>query len=233
MTQPTPEVSTEAVVEVALESFATKGFEDTRLDTIAAESGMSKRMIHYHFGDKKGLYIKALQLAITQLRPEQQDMEMDSTVPAEGILRIVDAIYRRMILYPNATRMIALESLFGAGGMKERAALADQSVILLQMDKILMMGQDSGAFRPGISAIDVYTIISSLCMFRIANRSTFVNLYDTDFLAEDNVDGMGELIGDVVLSFLTSTLPSREHMSYLTQHPHVSQSSDANSIYND
>ena len=67
-------VTTDRVVEVALHSFATHGFDETRLEAIAQESGMSKRMIHYHFGDKKGLYLQTFYLAIAQLRPARPAM---------------------------------------------------------------------------------------------------------------------------------------------------------------
>ena len=56
-------VSIDAVVDVAIKQFSRFGFTETKLETIAQESGMSKRMIHYHFGDKKGLYLRALSTA--------------------------------------------------------------------------------------------------------------------------------------------------------------------------
>ena len=49
---------------------------------------MSKRMIHYHFGDKKGLYQRCLVLAIKQLRPTITEMELDSEVPVDGVQKI-------------------------------------------------------------------------------------------------------------------------------------------------
>ena len=41
-----------AVMAAALEEFTAKGYADARLDTIASSSGVSKRMLHYHCGDK-------------------------------------------------------------------------------------------------------------------------------------------------------------------------------------
>ncbi len=39
-----------------------------------------------------------------------------------------------------------------------------------------MLGQDSGAFRPGISANDIFTLIASLTMYRVTNRSMMQTL---------------------------------------------------------
>ncbi|MFV8381959.1 TetR/AcrR family transcriptional regulator [Corynebacterium hindlerae] len=229
----TPTPSTERVVEVALTQFARTGFEETKIDTIAHESGMSKRMIHYHFGDKKGLYLAALKLAIAHLRPEPQDMELESTVPVEGVRKVVEVIYRRITSHPCAVRLMVLENLFGWGDMKNSNPLADQSVVLLQMDKLLMMGQDAGAFRSGISAVDVYSIITSICFHRTVYNATFNNLYSIDLEDEANFEGNLNLVIDTVLAFLTSNLGSREEMSYLKQRSDRNDKGASSAIYDD
>lgn len=208
-------MSTLHVAEIALQHFSRQGFEETRLEPISQESGMSKRMIHYHFGDKKGLYLAALKLAIQQLRPEPQDMELESTVPVEGVRKVVEVIYNQIMSHPEAVRLLVLENLFGRGGLTDNAPLADQSAVLLQMDKLLMLGQDAGAFRPGISAIDVYSIITSLCFHRTVYHATFSNLYGIDLLDEANLEGNRNLVVDTVLAFLTSNLNATHEVSYL------------------
>ncbi|MEZ2122839.1 MULTISPECIES: TetR/AcrR family transcriptional regulator [unclassified Corynebacterium] len=205
----------EQVVAVAMESFARHGFEDTRLEAIAQESGMSKRMIHYHFGDKRNLYVQALLRAVTLIRPDASEMELPSTVPVDGIRKIVQVICRRMFAEPAAVRLILLENLFKHAEVTGASPLADQSAVLLALDRLLMLGQDSGAFRPGISALDIYTVISSLCAFRTSNRDTYLNLYDVDLADDTNTAGLERLAVDAVLSFLTSNMPGTGTMSYL------------------
>ena len=222
--------SEDIATAVALEHFARYGYDETRLDTIAQESAISKRMIHYYFGDKQGLYVRALQLAIKLLRPLPQAMELDSTVPVDAVVKVVEAIVDQMASHPMAVRMVVLENLFGHANMKNATPLADQSSIVLQLDKILMLGQDSGAFRPGVSALDVYAIISSMSMFRVTNPATFANLYATDLRSEDNAAGMKRLVVDAVLSFLTSNMQPHGAMSYLVQENHADRDS---SIYDE
>lgn len=224
---------TARVIETALVQFATVGFDEAKIDTIAQESGMSKRMIHYHFGDKKGLYMEALKLAIEQLRPEPQDMELESTVPVDGVRKVVEVIYQRITSHPDAVRLMVLENLFGWGNMNTSAALADQSVVLLQMDKLLMMGQDAGAFRSGISAIDVYSIITSICFHRTVYSATFNNLYSIDLHDDANYEGNLNLVVDTVLAFLTSNLGSREEMSYLKLRSDSNDKGASSAIYDD
>lgn len=63
------ESATAHVLDVAIRHFSTLGYQDAKLDEIAKEADLSKRMLHYHFGDKKSLYHRSLQAAVAQLRP--------------------------------------------------------------------------------------------------------------------------------------------------------------------
>ena len=46
------------ILAAAEEEFAEKGFYGARVDSIAAASGINKRMIYAHFGNKENLYTK-------------------------------------------------------------------------------------------------------------------------------------------------------------------------------
>ena len=206
--------SVDKVIDVAIEQFSKLGFADTKLDNISRLAGMSKRMIHYHFGDKKGLYQQALAVAARRLNPPAGSLELDSAVPVEGVRTLVDWLFKQHVEHPEAIRMMTMETSTGAldGGH----ALIDVSEVSLHLDKLLMLGQDSGAFRPGISANDIFTLIASLTMYRVTNRSMMQNLLDIDMRSPENTDGMHRMVVDAVLAFLTANIPDSGHGSYLT-----------------
>lgn len=206
--------SVDKVIDVAIEQFSELGFADTKLDNISRLAGMSKRMIHYHFGDKKGLYQQALTVAARLLNPPAGSLELDSAVPVEGVRTLVDWLFKQHVEHPEAIRMMTMESSTDAldGGH----ALIDVSEVFLHLDKLLMLGQDSGAFRPGISANDIFTLIASLTMYRVTNRSMMQNLLDIDMRSPENTDGMHRMTVDAVLAFLTTNIPDSGHSSYLT-----------------
>ena len=60
-----------AVVDAAIVAFAHNGYDDVKLNALARTTGMSKRMIHYHFGNKRGLYLAALKVASARITPPQ------------------------------------------------------------------------------------------------------------------------------------------------------------------
>lgn len=203
------------VVDIAIGQFAEHGFHETRLDTVADLSGMSKRMIHYHFGDKKGLYHRALTEAASRIMPDEADLTVDSSVPVEGVALLVDAMYTVALEQPEAVRLLVLESVQRVLNVTELASLTDQSEASLHLDRLLMLGQDLGAFRPGIAAEDLFYLIHSLAFSRIVGRDLMANLFHMDTMSEENTEGIRRLCVDGVIAFLTANIPDSEHSSYL------------------
>ncbi|MCS5480225.1 TetR family transcriptional regulator [Corynebacterium sp. YIM 101645] len=205
----------DGVIEVALEQFSEHGFPETRLDNIAKISGMSKRMIHYHFGDKRGLYHRCLVAAVERITPAGEEMTLDTTVPVEGVTRLVEAVYSRLIENPDCVRLLAMESLHKVMNLRELAHLHNQSEISLHLDRLLLIGQDAGAFRPGIAAEDLFYLMGSLAFFRLTNQDLMINLFDLDPASAENTGGVRRLMIDAVVSFLTANIRDSGHDSYL------------------
>lgn len=51
-----PEGTRRRILEAALDEFAAKGLDGSRVDAIAARAGVNKRMLYYYFGSKDDLY---------------------------------------------------------------------------------------------------------------------------------------------------------------------------------
>ena len=73
------------------------------------------------------------------------------------------------------------------------------------IDTILVRGRDAGIFTRDVDALDVHMVISSFCVFRIANRHTFGTLFGRDLVAADRRDHYRRMLGDLVVGYLTSS----------------------------
>ncbi|GAA0361592.1 TetR/AcrR family transcriptional regulator [Bacillus horti] len=62
-----PQKTQELILEAATKRFAVGGMAGARVDEIASDSGVNKRMIYHYFGDKQGLYAKVLQVQMQQM----------------------------------------------------------------------------------------------------------------------------------------------------------------------
>lgn len=202
-------------VDIALSHFARQGYAATKLDAVAREAGMSKRMLHYHFGDKRGLYRRAITRAAWSFSPPQEFLDRSYAVPVEGIRRFVDVLYNRMIQHPDSIRIFLRENLDPVLTPDEISGTRNDSEVLLQIERLLLMGQDAGAFRPGVSATDVVVLIASLTFFRVGNYATLDEFGQVNMLSPANTEGMRRLTIDSVLTFLTSNIPNSGYESYL------------------
>src|SRR5882762_3962727 len=55
-----PEKTKKRILEAALAEFAAKGFAGARVDSIARDASINKRMLYHYFGDKEGLFRQVL-----------------------------------------------------------------------------------------------------------------------------------------------------------------------------
>ena len=132
--------SPDAVVHAALTAFARKGYSGAKVESLAKKTGMTKRMIHYHFGDKRGLYTAALRLALEQLAPPENILNRSHAVPVEGMRRFVDALYHAFLHNPDAVRLVLRENLDPAIEAEDASALAGVRDVTLHAERLLLAG---------------------------------------------------------------------------------------------
>src|ERR1043166_4084871 len=61
-----PERSRERILVAAFKEFAAKGFAGARVDCIARQASINKRMLYHYFGDKEALFREVLRRKIEQ-----------------------------------------------------------------------------------------------------------------------------------------------------------------------
>lgn len=213
------DATVDEVVATALRMFADAGFHATKLEDIAKASGMSKRKIHYNFGDKKGLYARAVLRALEQLRPPESVLNRSYAVPVEGMRRFIDALYMAIKDNPDAVVILLREQLDPA--LEDADSLFSQRPedVALHLERLLLIGQDSGAFRPGISADDVLLLLISLCFFPAGVGDVAQGLRGVDFRSDRNITGMRRMVIDTVIAFLTTSISPSGYDSYLEATP--------------
>ncbi len=69
------------------------------------------------------------------------------------------------------------------------------------LEEIIGRGHREKVFREDVTALDTHLLISSYCVFQIANQHTFSHLFDADFASPERRSQMRSLIGDAVLAW--------------------------------
>lgn len=206
------------ILDTALPELVRSGLQANTGD-IAVGAGVPAD--HPLLSDVEGLYDEALRYAFRLIWPRPSDMDVEDYSPAEAVRALVRTAYRRHRAHPDAVRLILTENIQGHAHVTGRPEALEPSPVVLQIDRVLMRGQDFGAFRPGISAEDVYILITSLCTFPAAQGSTFHGHYATDVDYGPTVDGLEMLACDTVLAFLTTSMPTGQGSSYTHASPTI------------
>jgi AcrR family transcriptional regulator len=81
----------ERIVEAMRASVATRGFSASTFDQVARDAGVSRGLLHYHFGSKERLLVEAVRREC-ELRHEQIDRAMAGAGSADEVMAaLVDA----------------------------------------------------------------------------------------------------------------------------------------------
>ncbi|MBO0677593.1 TetR family transcriptional regulator [Mycolicibacterium sp. S2-37] len=209
--EPRPEPQRDAertraeLLAVATEVFAESGYSGARVDEIAQRTRTTKRMIYYYFGGKEGLYMAVLESAYRGIREAEQRLQVDHVDPVVAIRRLAELTFDHHLDHQAFIRLVAIENIHRGeyiSRLESLRSLAKPATSLL--DEILARGREQGVFRPGVEALDVHLVISSYCVFQVANRYTFGFLFDVDFTEASQHAHLRRMIGDVVVGWLTT-----------------------------
>ena len=191
------------LLAVAAATFAEHGYSGARVDDIAERTRTTKRMIYYYFGGKEGLYRAVLEDAYRGIREAEQAIDVDESDPLSAIRSLAELTFDHHVSHDSFIRLVAIENIHRGEHIRMipsiRSLAAPAKTIL---DRILERGRELGEFRDDVDAIDVHLVISSYCVFQVANAHTFGYLFDVDFADPARRAHLRTVIGDVVVGWL-------------------------------
>ena len=191
------------ILEVATREFAEQGFAGARVDEIAARTRTTKRMLYYYFGGKEQLYQAVLQQAYSVIREAEQTIEVDHLEPTAAIRRLAELTFDHHESHPDFIRLVSIENIHHAEHIAGLEDFAGQNSPVIELiDRILDRGLASGEFTRKVDAVDLHMLISSFCVFRVANRHTFGAIFDRDLTSPRLRKRYRRMLGDVVVGYL-------------------------------
>lgn len=88
----------EQLLQVALETFAAKGFHDTSMNEVAEAAGVTKPVLYQHFASKKALYNEL----VDEMGARLERTIFEAAVAAEGPRQQVEAGFRAYFRWATA-----------------------------------------------------------------------------------------------------------------------------------
>lgn len=200
-----PERTRAEIVEVATSEFAEHGYAGARVDEIAARTSTTKRMIYYYFGGKDGLYKAVLEEAYRGIRAAERSITVEDRSPVDALRALAEVTFDHHVNNSDFIRLVSIENTNKGVFIRQLESVRElgwPAVGLLE--HILAAGRADGSFRTEIDAFDVHFLISSYCVFQVANQHTFGYLFDRDISAPPLRNHLRTMIGDVVVGWVSA-----------------------------
>ncbi|TQL69028.1 TetR family transcriptional regulator [Nocardioides albertanoniae] len=194
------------LLEIATEVFSEQGYSGARVDEIAERTRTTKRMIYYYFGGKEGLYLAVLEAAYRGIRETEQALRADDLAPVDALRRIAEMTFDHHHDHPAFIRIVSVENIHHGQHLGKVESLRDLGTPAASLlDDVLARGRGTGELRDDVDALDVHMLISSYCVFQVANSATFGFLFGRDMLAPDVRARHRRILGDIVVGWLTTS----------------------------
>lgn len=196
------------IIEVAVSEFADQGYAGARVDRIAERTRTTKRMIYYYFGGKEGLYIAVLEDVYSGIRRTERDLDLADLDPIDAIRRLAELTYDHHVANPEFIRLVSIENTHRAEHIAKSETLSNLNMPVIDLIAgVLEKGRADGTIRAGVDAVDVHMVVSSYCVFAVANRHTFATIFARDLLDPSRRAHYRELVGDLLVRYLSPRLP--------------------------
>jgi AcrR family transcriptional regulator len=200
-----PEQTRADILDVATHEFAELGYSGARVDQIAERTRTTKRMIYYYFGGKEQLWIAVLERAYAGIRAAEQAIDVEHLDPIAAIRRLAELTFDHHDSHPDFIRLVSIENIHRAEHLARSPIFASLNSPAIELiGRILDRGRESGAFRRDVDPLDLHMLISSYCVFRVANRYTFRAIFDRDLGSRSARDHYRAMLADTVEAYLTT-----------------------------
>ena len=199
-----PEGTRRNILEVASKEFALNGLSGARIDEIAARTRFSKRMIYYYFGDKEGLYLRALENAYREVREAELQLDTEDLSPVAALAKLVEFTFDHHHFHEEFIRMVMIENIHHGQYLEQSEVIRELNVTAIDhIARIYARGVEAGVFRPGLDPVELHWQVSALCFFNVSNRATFSKIFGRDFGAAAQLESLRRNAVEMLLRFVS------------------------------
>lgn len=194
--------SREDILNAAEIEFAEKGIYGTRVDEIAKQANINKRMIYEYYGSKEELYKAVLVNVYSRLGNQEIGVLSDKTDAVNAIRKLIKLYFKFLKENPSYVNLLQWENLNKGRYIQDADFTGIKDPTLELMRKVIKRGKDEGVFKPDIDTEQVIISLLTYCFAYFSNRYTLSKLMGKKLDEEENINRRIEHVTDMFLTYL-------------------------------
>lgn len=190
-------ITKQKILEAAEKEFSENGFGATRIDKIAEVSGVNKKLIYSHFGNKEQLYSTVLLNVYSRLSEYEEIISQKEFTGKETIRETILRYFEFLAKNPTFVRMVLWENLNGAqytDNVHPR--------IFAGAQKILEKGIEKGKIRADLDIEQTVMSMNMFCFSAFSNTGTISKILKKDLFSQKELNRRAEHIADVLEKYI-------------------------------
>ena len=158
--EPSPSPTKDRILDAALASFGSRGYEATSLDWLAAGLGVSKQTILYHFVSKEALLDAVIERSGAELAAAFEQALVRAGPGLERVEAVVRSVFRLAGRRPELLGLVREVSRLGAPASTRVAE--DLEPLVARAQRFLVAEMDAGRMRrsdPALLLVSAYSTV--------------------------------------------------------------------------
>lgn len=194
--------SKEDILNAAELLFAEKGLYGTRVDEVAKEANINKRMIYEYFGSKEVLYKAVLVNVYSRLGNLELGVLSDKTSPVDAIRKLIQMYFIFLKENPTYVNLLQWENLNKGKYIQDANFTGIKDPTLELLRQIISIGKAEGTFKSEVDTEQIIVSLLTYCFSYFSNRYTLSKLLDKKLDDNDNISSRIEHVTAMFLTYL-------------------------------
>lgn len=187
------------ILNSAENEFALKGLSAAKVDDIASNAGVNKKLIYSHYKSKELLYAEVLKSVYGRLSDYEDTLEDRSFHGRDDIRSVILDYFEFLTKNPNFVRLVLWENLNYA-----KYTTDIKSSLFHGIKKLLKKGIESGIIRESLDIEQTALSMNMFCFSAFSNIYTISKITGKDLFTEPEMQKRAEHIADVLTEYIFS-----------------------------
>lgn len=197
------EITKKKILEAAKHQFSQKGLYGARIDEIAAEAQINKRMLYEYYGNKETLYTFVLEAVYQELNQEENLIFSGNGDYEEALRSIVATYFQFLHTHPEFVRMLMWENLENGTHLKLDAFGGIRDIMVNSISSLIQRGKELGKIRQDVDEKQVILTLISCSFNYFSNLHTLSRVLHMDLDLPANIESRVNDVTNMVLQYIS------------------------------